>query len=50
MLQPIVARYLMLPTAPGLGIELNEEAAKRHPGKPYDRPIILGEDGAIGLE
>ena len=42
--------YLKLPTRPGLGIELNEEAVDRYPFKPYDRPVILREDGAVGLE
>jgi galactonate dehydratase len=42
--------YLEIPTKPGLGIELDEEATLRHPGKPYDRPIITGADGSIGLE
>ena len=41
---------LQLPALPGLGIELNEEAAADHPGKPYDRPIIIGHDGSVGLE
>jgi galactonate dehydratase len=27
--------YIELPTAPGLGVEVDEEALKRHPGKPY---------------
>jgi galactonate dehydratase len=42
--------YLRLPDRPGLGIELNEDATKDYPGKPYDRPVIIGQDGAIGLE
>jgi galactonate dehydratase len=42
--------YLRLPQGPGLGIELNEEAAVKHPYRPFDRPVIRGEDGAIGLE
>jgi galactonate dehydratase len=27
--------YIELPTAPGLGIDLDEEALKKMPGKPY---------------
>jgi galactonate dehydratase len=42
--------YLLLPDTPGLGIELNEEAALKYQYKPYDRPVILKEDGSIGLE
>ncbi len=42
--------HLCLPERPGLGIELNEEAAQRYPYKPYDRPVIKAEDGSIGLE
>jgi len=42
--------YLALPDRPGLGIELNEEATKKYPRKPYDRPVIIQQDGAIGLE
>ncbi len=42
--------YLKLPDRPGLGIELNEEAAGNYPYKPYDRPVIIEADGAIGLE
>ena len=42
--------YLELPDKPGLGIELNEEAVTKYPHKPYDRPIIIQRDGAVGLE
>jgi galactonate dehydratase len=27
--------YIELPTAPGLGIDVNEEALKKYPGKTY---------------
>jgi galactonate dehydratase len=27
--------YIELPTAPGLGVDVDEEALKRHPAKPY---------------
>ena len=46
----IEAGYLKLPTRPGLGIGLNEDAIDQYPFKPYDRPVILGQDGEIGLE
>jgi galactonate dehydratase len=42
--------YLCLPERPGLGIELNEEVAVKYRFKPYDRPVIQDQDGAIGLE
>ena len=42
--------YSRLPERPGLGIELNEEAAAKYPYRPYDRPVIQEADGAIGLE
>ena len=42
--------YLKLPEEPGLGIELNEEAAVKYQYKPYDRPVIIHQDGSIGLE
>ncbi len=42
--------YLELPDRPGLGIELNEEAVENYPRRPYDRPVIVQHDGAIGLE
>ena len=41
---------LELPDRPGLGIELNEDAVEKYPRKPYDRPVITGQDGAVGLE
>jgi len=42
--------YLKLPDRPGLGIELNEDAAGKLPYKPCDRPVIVATDGSIGLE
>ena len=33
-----------------LRIELGEEAVTKYPPKPYDRPVIIEQDGAIGLE
>ena len=39
--------YLLLPTAPGLGIELNEEAFKHYPPQPYLRPPLIGPDGGL---
>lgn len=42
--------FLQLPDRPGLGIELNENAVEKYPRKPSDRPVIIQQDGAIGLE
>jgi len=42
--------HLELPDRPGLGIELNEDAVQRYPRRPSDRPVIIQDDGAIGLE
>ncbi len=48
---PVVENgYLQLPNRPGLGIELNEEAAASYPFKPFDRPVIIQQDDGIGLE
>ncbi len=42
--------YMELPQGPGLGVEFHEEAALKYPPKPYDRPVIIKQDGAVGLE
>jgi galactonate dehydratase len=39
--------YLLLPQTPGLGIELNEEAFRHYPPKPYVRPPVVGSDGSL---
>ncbi len=39
--------YLLLPTAPGLGIDLNEEAFPHYPPVPYSRPPLLAPDGSL---
>jgi galactonate dehydratase len=41
--------YLSLPEGPGLGIELNEEAASAYGHTPFDRRVIVQADGSIGL-
>ena len=41
---------LVLPDAPGLGIDIDEETARDYPFRPYDRPIIFNRDGSVGLE
>ena len=42
--------YLQFNDRPGLGIELNEEAAEAFAFEPIDRPVIIEPDGGIGLE
>jgi galactonate dehydratase len=39
--------FLEIPDRPGLGIELNEEALKHYPPKPFDRPIAYNTDGSL---
>tara|TARA_B100000029_G_C17512079_1_gene936666 strand:+ start:270 stop:1439 length:1170 start_codon:yes stop_codon:yes gene_type:complete len=42
-----VGGYLKVPTKPGIGIELNEEAFKHHPPVPYERPALINYDGSL---
>jgi len=49
-LPEITNGYLELPEGPGLGIEMDEEAAAAYPPKDFDRPVIIKPDGSIGLE
>jgi len=39
--------YLLPPTLPGLGVEFDEEAAKKHPYKQVKSPIFYRADGAL---
>ena len=39
--------YLIVPDAPGIGVELNEEAFKHYPPEPYDRPPLIAPDGSL---
>jgi galactonate dehydratase len=41
--------YLLAPTAPGLGVELNEEACARHPYEAYDVPLFDGSMNTAGV-
>lgn len=41
--------YLKLPTKPGLGIELNEEAFEKYPYRPTYRDRAYREDGSVAL-
>ena len=40
--------YIPLPTKPGLGIELNEDALRRYPPKPWRRGFEFRADGSPG--
>ena len=45
---PVVKNgYIELPTGPGLGVELNEEAALSHPYKRRDLPHLRHRDGSV---
>ncbi len=39
--------YLLIPDAPGIGIELAEDAAERHPYKPRELVTRLNVDGSV---
>jgi galactonate dehydratase len=47
--QPLVREggYLVIPDAPGIGIELNEEAFRHYPPQPYHRPPLIAPDGSL---
>ncbi len=49
--EPLVVRdgYIELPTKPGLGIELNEEALKHYPFRSWRRTSPIRPDGSIGF-
>jgi galactonate dehydratase len=51
VLEPMKFRdgYLEIPTAPGLGIELNEKALQQYPAKPWRRGPVFESDGNIGF-
>ena len=40
---------ILAPTAPGLGVELNEEACARYPYAPYDVPLFDGSMNTSGV-
>ena len=44
---PYESGYLLAPTAPGLGIEFNEEATTKYPFKPLHGPRLHREDGSF---
>jgi galactonate dehydratase len=41
--------YIPLPTKPGFGIELNEEAFRHYPPKPWHRGFEYRADGSVGF-
>lgn len=45
----VVNGYIPIPTKPGLGIELNEEAFSKYPYKPWNRGFPKREDGAMAF-
>ncbi|CAA9280422.1 MAG: Gluconate dehydratase [uncultured Chloroflexi bacterium] len=49
--EPLVVKdgYIDLPTKPGLGIELNEEAFAKYPYAPWRRTNAIRPDGSIGF-
>jgi galactonate dehydratase len=46
----VVDGYIDLPTAPGLGIELNEEAFGHYPYRPWRRSFPLRPDGSLAYQ
>ena len=46
----LVDGYLELPTAPGLGIELNESAFGRYPYRPWRRGFPWRPDGSLAYQ
>ncbi len=47
---PLVKGYLEIPEKPGLGVELDEEAAARHPFQPWHRPFNVRGDGSLAWQ
>lgn len=45
----IEGSFMKLSDRPGLGIELNEEAAAAYAFEPVDRKVVIERDGGIGL-
>ncbi len=51
ILEPTIVKggYLPIPERPGWGIELNEEAFRHYPPKPWRRAFGFGADGSVGF-
>jgi galactonate dehydratase len=45
----LVNGYIELPTAPGLGIDINEEAFENYPHQRWHRAFPIREDGSVGF-
>jgi galactonate dehydratase len=47
--EPVMVKdgYIPLPTKPGLGVELNEEAFRHYPPKPWHRGFDYRSDGSV---
>ena len=47
--EPLVRQggFLLLPTAPGIGVEVNEAAVAHYPPRPYERRALLNADGSL---
>jgi galactonate dehydratase len=48
--EPLMVKdgYIPLPTKPGLGVELNEDAIRKYPPKTWHRGFAYREDGSVG--
>ncbi|MFN0104260.1 MAG: galactonate dehydratase [Bryobacteraceae bacterium] len=48
--EPLMVKngYIPLPTKPGLGIELNEDAIRKYPAVTWHRGFAYREDGSVG--
>ena len=44
---PFADGYLLPPTAPGLGVEFDEDAAKEFPCQPGNSPLLHRADGSF---
>ena len=46
---PLKDGYIPVPNKPGLGIELDEEAIKKYPARPWHRGFDYREDGSVAF-
>jgi len=45
----VVDGYFVIPEAPGIGVEFDEESAAKYPYKPMGRPTPLRDDGSVAM-
>jgi hypothetical protein len=45
----LMGGYLLVPDAPGIGVELDEAGVKKHPFRQHGGPVKLREDGSVAL-